>query len=43
MVLLGAAVNAAAIFIGAGLGMLFKKGIPERVQKTLTAAVSLTR
>ena len=41
MVLLGAAVNAAAIFIGAGLGMLFKKGIPERVQKTLTAALGL--
>lgn len=41
MVLLGAAVNAAAIFIGAGLGLLFKKGIPERMQKTLTAALGL--
>lgn len=41
MVLLGAAVNAAAIFIGAAMGMLFKKGIPERVQKTLTAALGL--
>lgn len=41
MVLLGAAVNAAAIFIGSALGLLFKKGIPERVQQTLTAALGL--
>ena len=41
MVLLGAAVNAAAIFIGSAFGMLFKKGISERVQQTLTAALGL--
>lgn len=41
MVLLGAAVNAAAIFLGSAIGLLFKKGIPERMQKTLTAALGL--
>lgn len=41
MVLLGAAVNAAAIFFGSAVGLLFKKGIPERMQKTLTAALGL--
>ena len=41
MVLLGAAVNATAIFFGSAVGLLFKKGIPERMQKTLTAALGL--
>lgn len=41
MVLLGAAVNAAAIFLGSAIGLLFKKRIPERMQKTLTAALGL--
>lgn len=41
MVLFGAAVNAAAIFIGSAVGLLFKKGIPERMRKTLTAALGL--
>lgn len=41
MVLLGAAVNAAAIFFGSAIGLLFKKGIPKRMQQTLTAALGL--
>ncbi len=42
MLLLGAAVNAAAIFFGSAVGLLFKKGISERMQKTLTAALGLS-
>lgn len=41
MALLGAAVNAVAVFFGAGLGVLCKKGIPERLQKALNAALAL--
>lgn len=42
MVLLGAAVNAAAIFLGSAIGLLFKKGIPERMRQTLTVALGLS-
>lgn len=41
MVLIGAAVNAAAIFLGAAIGALFKKGISERMQQTLTVGLGL--
>ncbi len=41
MVLLGAAVNAAAIFLGAAIGLLFKKGLSERMQQMLTNALGL--
>ena len=41
MKLIGAAVNCGAVFLGSLLGLLFKKGIPERVQKSLNYALSL--
>lgn len=41
MKLIGAAVNCVAVFLGSLLGLLFKKGIPERVQKSLNYALSL--
>lgn len=41
MVLIGAAVNAAAIFAGSLLGLIFRKGIPERVQSGLNNALAL--
>lgn len=41
MVLLGAAINAAAIFLGGGLGLLLKKGLPQKIQNTLMAAMAL--
>lgn len=41
MPLIGAAVNAGAIFLGSLCGLVFKKGIPERIQQGLTAALSL--
>lgn len=41
MELIGAAVNCGAVFLGSLLGLLFKKGIPERVQKSLNYALSL--
>lgn len=41
MKLIGAAVNCRAVFLGSLLGLLFKKGIPERVQKSLNYALSL--
>ena len=41
MKLIGAAVNCGAVFLGSLLGLLFKKGIPEHVQKSLNYALSL--
>ena len=41
MKLIGAAVNCVAVFLVSLLGLLFKKGIPERVQKSLNYALSL--
>lgn len=37
----GAFVNFMLVLIGSGIGMLLKKGIPEKIQKTLVTAVSL--
>jgi len=37
----GTTVNAAAIIIGASVGLLFKKGIPDRVRLTITHGVGL--
>lgn len=39
--MLGAVVNSAAIFSGALIGILFKKGIPERFNATVTHGVAL--
>ncbi len=41
MFMLGTIVNAAAIVVGGILGSLLKKGIPERVSKTVTSALAL--
>lgn len=41
MEIIGAAVNAGAIFLGSLCGLLFRKGIPQRVQTGLTNALSL--
>lgn len=41
MVLLGAAINSAAILAGGVIGLLLKKGVPEKVQKTLMYAMAL--
>ncbi len=40
-ILLGAAVNFAAVIIGSFLGLLFKKGIPEKVSKTVMNGMGL--
>ncbi len=39
--LLGAAVNALAIVLGALIGLLFKRGIPERIGNTLSKGLAL--
>lgn len=39
--MLGTFVNASAIIAGASLGLLFKKGIPERVKNTVMQGVGL--
>ena len=39
--LLGTIVNVGAILVGSLLGLLLKKGIPERVSHTLSVAVGL--
>ncbi len=41
MFMLGTIVNAAAIAVCAVIGVLLKKGIPERITKTVTAGVAL--
>ncbi len=41
MFMLGSVVNAAAIVVGGVLGGFLKKGIPERVSKTVTSALAL--
>ncbi len=38
---LGALVNALAVFVGAPIGMLFKRGIPERINTTVINGVGL--
>lgn len=42
MVLLGSMVNGAAIVVGGGIGLLVKKGIPERVSVSVMNALALT-
>ena len=37
----GAFVNFVLVLIGSGIGMLLKRGIPEKIQKTLISAVAL--
>ena len=39
--MLGAIVNAVAIFIGAAIGLIFGKGIPERVNQTVIHGIGL--
>ena len=39
---LGAIINFIAVVVGAGLGLLFKRGIPERIRDTLTKAMFLS-
>ncbi|MBQ4137888.1 MAG: DUF554 domain-containing protein [Clostridia bacterium] len=39
--MLGAIVNALAVIIGAGVGMLLKKGIPDRVSDTIMKGLAL--
>jgi len=39
--MLGTIVNVAAILVGAGLGLLFKKGIPEKVSFTVMQGIGL--
>lgn len=39
--MLGAIVNAIAIFIGAAIGLIFGKGIPERVNQTVIHGIGL--
>lgn len=41
MILLGSLVNGGAIVLGAALGLLFKKMLPERMRSTLLHATSL--
>lgn len=41
MILLGVIVNAAAIVIGGALGLLFSRGVPERLSRTLVQALGL--
>jgi len=38
---LGTIVNVAAIAVGAGIGLLFKKGIPEKVSSTVMQGIGL--
>lgn len=42
MVLLGSMVNGAAIVVGGGIGLLVKKGLPERVGTSVMNALALT-
>ncbi|MBQ8740791.1 MAG: DUF554 family protein, partial [Clostridia bacterium] len=37
----GAFVNFILVLIGSSIGMLLKRGIPEKIQKTLVSAVAL--
>ena len=39
---IGTAVNAAAIVVGALIGVILKAGLPERVEKTVVQAVGLS-
>jgi hypothetical protein len=41
MIFTGAIVNAVAVFIGAALGLLLKKGMPERMGDSIMKALSL--
>ena len=41
MILLGAVVNGAAIFAGALLGMLLKRGLPEKIKESLLHGLAL--
>lgn len=38
----GTLVNAATVLVGAGLGLMLKKGIPEKYQKTVMQGVALS-
>ena len=39
--MIGTIVNAAAIVLGAMIGLLFKKGMPERVRNTIMQGIGL--
>lgn len=39
--MLGVLVNVATVIIGSAIGMLIKKGLPERIAKAMTTAVAL--
>ena len=39
--MLGVIVNTLAVFVGGGVGLLLKKGIPERVSKAVMLALGL--
>ena len=41
MSVLGTIINVAAILVGGFLGLLFRKGLPERISATITHGLSL--